>query len=186
MCPTPPPTHPLSLGGSPVPPFHAGAPGARRATGWAAGDAPRGANEGLPHEPSPTPFSPLCPALPLPAPSLPRRAQAALPNACWQLLPPAPRGEAAARADEMRPDGPAILYNGLRQGGSRGPGRCGDQGPPPRTAPRRSRRGPCCMRAAWQGDAGGLPAPRLQTGVRRPGRLLCFPLLAAAFSMRML
>lgn len=59
--------------------------------------------------PSPQ-FPPLCPCPP-------RRAQAALSNACWQLLPPAPRGAAAARADEMRPDGPAILYNGLRRGG---------------------------------------------------------------------
>lgn len=95
---------------------------------WAVGDAPWGANEGLPCEPSPTPFSPLCPALPLPAPSPPRRVQAALPNACWQLLLPAPRGEAATRADEMWPDGPAMLYNGLRRGGG-GPGAAGTGAP---------------------------------------------------------
>lgn len=89
----------------------------RRLARWAEGDAPWGANEGLPCEPSPTPFSRPAPTRTLPA----RWAQAALPNVGWQLLPPAPRGKAVAQADEMWPDSPAMLYNGLRRwGGHRG------------------------------------------------------------------
>lgn len=65
--------------------------------GWAEGDAPRGANEGLPCEPSLTPFSRPAPAHTLPA----QQVQAALPNAGWQLLPPAPQGKAVAQADEI-------------------------------------------------------------------------------------
>lgn len=137
-------------GGSPLPPFHTGALGTRRA-GWPVGGAPWGANEGLPCELSPTPISLLCPALPLPAPSLPRQVQAALPNACWQLLPPAPRGRAAARADEMRPDGPAMLYNGLR----RGPG-----GPPSVDSPAQVVPGPMLhARCVAGGMREGFPHP---------------------------
>lgn len=75
-----------------LPPLAPGAPHPRRG----AAEGPPGA-EPLPHA-----VPPRC------------WVQAALPNACWQLLPPAPRGRAAAQADEMRPDGPAMLYNGLR------------------------------------------------------------------------
>lgn len=58
---------------------------------------PQGGNEGLPCEPSLTPFSRPAPAHTLPA----QQVQAALPNAGWQLLPPAPQGKAVAQADEI-------------------------------------------------------------------------------------
>lgn len=113
------------------------------------GDAPWGANGGS----GVSPARPPPPQLP-PCPCPPRRAQAALSNACWQLLPPAPRGAAAVRADEMRPDGPAILYNGLRRGG--GDGGCGERVP----------------HAAWRGDT------RSRAGCVA---LLRFPLCAGGF-----
>lgn len=60
------------------------------------------------------------------------------------------RGDAAARADEMHPDGPAMLYNGLQ----RGTGGAGNRAPLLGQPPMGPTLHACCM----AGGHGGLPA----------------------------
>lgn len=58
------------------------------------------------------------------------------------------RFPAAVRDDEMRPDGPAMLYNGLRRAVG-----CGERDPPRVDG---SRLGPCCSRVGWRQSSAGL------------------------------
>lgn len=130
---------PLSLGGVPGAPLPPSGPG----DGRAVGDAPRGANKGLPCELSPTPFSPLCPCL-HPA-RLGGCGQRCLMRAgsCCRRLPAGKRPPRLTRCGlTARP-----RYTMGRGGG---PGAAGTRAPlhgHPRTGRAGSR---CCTHAAWR------------------------------------
>lgn len=166
-----------------MPPFHAGTPGARRAAGWAAGDAAWGPKEGVPCEQSL--FSPLCPCLHPPRLGGCRQSCLMRAGSCCRRLSGGKRPHGLTRCGlTARP-----CYTMGCGGEAGGRGIAGTGAPLCRTpSPHGSRRGPRCMLVAWRGDddTGGLPAPGSQTGVRRPGRLLCFLRLSAGFSVRML
>lgn len=136
---------PSLLGGCPRCPPSPQRPGA----GWAVGDAPWGANEGVPRELSLTPFSPLCPCL-HPA-RLGGRGQRCLMRAgsCCRRLPAGKRPPRLTRCGlTARP-----RYTMGRGGG---PGAAGTGAPlhgHPRTGRARSQR---CTHAAWRE---GFPHP---------------------------